>query len=118
MHDVLNRTFEGRLLFPPLSRPRRILECGYGAASWASEVAEQNPRCEVCRTVSLFSSYTGMSQSKTTRRIETIVLVVLIAVHKKLGPLVRRPGSEDFSSHRPSQNLNEQATKMWNHHRL
>ncbi|PSS25646.1 hypothetical protein M430DRAFT_48081 [Amorphotheca resinae ATCC 22711] len=47
MHDVLSRTFDGRLIFPPLPRPRRILDCGYGTASWASEVAEQHPRCEV-----------------------------------------------------------------------
>ncbi|KIN08384.1 hypothetical protein OIDMADRAFT_110979 [Oidiodendron maius Zn] len=47
MHNVLHRTFDGRLIFPPLSRPRRILECGYGTASWASGVAEQNPQCEV-----------------------------------------------------------------------
>jgi len=47
MHNVLCKTFDGRHIFPPLNRPRRILECGYGAASWACEVAEQNPRCEV-----------------------------------------------------------------------
>ncbi|KAF4631398.1 hypothetical protein G7Y89_g6735 [Cudoniella acicularis] len=47
MNNVLNRVFDGRLLFPPLSRPRRILDCGYGNGSWAVEVADQNPRCEV-----------------------------------------------------------------------
>ncbi|TVY82294.1 Secondary metabolism regulator laeA, partial [Lachnellula suecica] len=46
MHNVLNRVFDGRLIFPPLTRPRRILDCGYGTASWASEVAEQNERCD------------------------------------------------------------------------
>ncbi|KAL3418258.1 UMTA methyltransferase [Phlyctema vagabunda] len=45
-HDVLSRCFDGRLVFPPLTRLRRILDCGYGTASWAMEVAEQNPRCE------------------------------------------------------------------------
>ncbi|KAL2061827.1 hypothetical protein VTL71DRAFT_7205, partial [Oculimacula yallundae] len=46
-HNVLNRVFEGRLIFPPIHRPRRILDCGYGTGVWASEVAEQNPQCEV-----------------------------------------------------------------------
>jgi len=47
MNHVLNMTFDNRLLFPPLARPRRILECGYGTASWAIAVAEEHPRCEV-----------------------------------------------------------------------
>lgn len=46
-HNVLNRVFDGRLLFPPLTRPRRILDLGYGSADWAIEVAEQNERCDV-----------------------------------------------------------------------
>lgn len=46
-HTVLNRVFDNRLLFPALSRPRRILDCGYGTASWAIDVAMQNPGCEV-----------------------------------------------------------------------
>jgi hypothetical protein len=29
------------------------LDCGYGAAGWACEVAEQNPRCEVSSHSSL-----------------------------------------------------------------
>ena len=48
MHNVLNLVFDGRLLFPPLTRPRRILDLGYGSASWATEVAEQNERADVC----------------------------------------------------------------------
>ena len=47
LHNVLNRVFDGRLIFPPVTRPRRILDCGFGTGDWASEVAEQNPRCEV-----------------------------------------------------------------------
>ncbi|KAM3067417.1 hypothetical protein ACMFMG_011567 [Clarireedia jacksonii] len=44
---VFNRVFENRLIFPPLTRPRRILDCGYGTADWAVDVARQNPRCEI-----------------------------------------------------------------------
>ncbi|KAK3324272.1 S-adenosyl-L-methionine-dependent methyltransferase [Cercophora scortea] len=47
MHMLFNMMFENRLLFPPIPRPRRILECGSGSASWAMEVAEQYPECEV-----------------------------------------------------------------------
>ena len=51
MANTLNLTFDRRLIFPPLTRPRRILECGYGDASWAIAVAEEFPRCEVsCAT--------------------------------------------------------------------
>jgi ubiquinone/menaquinone biosynthesis C-methylase UbiE len=49
MPNILNQTFDNRLIFPPLSRPRRILDLGYGNAAWALEVAEQHPRCEVRR---------------------------------------------------------------------
>ncbi|KAK3940647.1 S-adenosyl-L-methionine-dependent methyltransferase [Diplogelasinospora grovesii] len=47
MHQMFNMMFEHRLIFPPITRPRRILDCGYGSASWAVEVAEQYPDCEV-----------------------------------------------------------------------
>ncbi|RAL16404.1 class I SAM-dependent methyltransferase [Aspergillus homomorphus CBS 101889] len=52
-HRVFNKVFNDRLIFPPLPDlespriPRRILDCGHGTASWAIEVAEQNPRCEI-----------------------------------------------------------------------
>ncbi|KXH27156.1 UMTA methyltransferase [Colletotrichum nymphaeae SA-01] len=39
--------FENRLLFPPITRPRRILECGFGAGDWAIDVAQQHQNCEV-----------------------------------------------------------------------
>ncbi|CAG8958521.1 hypothetical protein HYFRA_00009836 [Hymenoscyphus fraxineus] len=45
-HNLLQRVFEGRLIFPPIARPRRILDCGYGTAGWASDVADQNPSCD------------------------------------------------------------------------
>lgn len=46
-NNVLSRVFENRLIFAPLSRPRRILECGYGTSDWAAQVAIQHQRCEV-----------------------------------------------------------------------
>ncbi len=39
MHNVLGRVFDGRLVFPPLHRLRRVLEAGYGTAAWANAVA-------------------------------------------------------------------------------
>ncbi|KAJ5363655.1 uncharacterized protein N7496_009368, partial [Penicillium cataractarum] len=44
---VFQRIFDDRLIFPPIHRLRRVLDCGHGAASWAIEVAEQHPSCEV-----------------------------------------------------------------------
>ena len=47
MHHVFLQLFDGRLIFPPISRPRRILDCGFGSASWAVDVAETYPNCQV-----------------------------------------------------------------------
>ncbi|KAK0710274.1 S-adenosyl-L-methionine-dependent methyltransferase [Lasiosphaeria miniovina] len=47
MHRVFEAMFDNRLIFPPVPRPRRILDCGYGCGSWAIGVAEQYPNCEV-----------------------------------------------------------------------
>ncbi|KAK1987981.1 UMTA methyltransferase [Colletotrichum cereale] len=47
MHAVLSIVFENQLIFPPIARPRRILECGFGAGDWALEVAQKHPSCEV-----------------------------------------------------------------------
>ncbi|EPS28177.1 hypothetical protein PDE_03123 [Penicillium oxalicum 114-2] len=44
---LFHRIFDGRLIFPPLRRLDRILDCGHGAASWATDVAEHYPGCEV-----------------------------------------------------------------------
>lgn len=46
-HGVFQRLFDGRLIFPPIQSPRRILECGFGNASWAIDVADHYPNCEV-----------------------------------------------------------------------
>ncbi|RKU45804.1 hypothetical protein DL546_005381 [Coniochaeta pulveracea] len=47
MHHVFSLLFQNRLVFPPVSALNRVLECGFGAGSWAIEVAEQHPECEV-----------------------------------------------------------------------
>ncbi|KAL8627445.1 hypothetical protein Q9189_006853 [Teloschistes chrysophthalmus] len=46
-HQVLDIVFDGKLFFPPVSRVRSVLDCGYGAGSWAVEVAERDPNCTV-----------------------------------------------------------------------
>ncbi len=51
MEAVFSRMFDNRLIFPPVLNPRRILECGFGSASWAVKVAEEHPECEVGRGV-------------------------------------------------------------------
>jgi len=35
------------LIFPPINNPKKILDCGYGSASWAIEVAEKYPDSKV-----------------------------------------------------------------------
>ncbi|KAI4131552.1 MAG: hypothetical protein LQ338_001186 [Usnochroma carphineum] len=44
---MLKIVFNNKLFFPPVSRVRTVLDCGYGAASWAVEVAEEHPSCTV-----------------------------------------------------------------------
>ena len=51
-HQVLSLVFNGKLVFPPIDTTGCILDCGYGAASWAIEVADAYPDC----TVSISSS--------------------------------------------------------------
>ncbi|KAB8256985.1 S-adenosyl-L-methionine-dependent methyltransferase [Aspergillus pseudonomiae] len=46
-HQVFNKVFDNRLIFPPIPQPQKILDCGYGTGSWAIETAEQHPRCKV-----------------------------------------------------------------------
>lgn len=46
-NDIFNMIFDERLIFPPVRNPRQILDCGYGAACWAVDVAEAYPDCEV-----------------------------------------------------------------------
>lgn len=49
---MLDIVFDGRLIFPPIGTVKSVLDCGYGAASWAAEVAEQYPDCTVRLPVS------------------------------------------------------------------
>ncbi|KAK2759516.1 hypothetical protein FQN54_002995 [Arachnomyces sp. PD_36] len=44
---VFNKVFDDRLIFPPVSQPKKVLDCGYGSGAWAVEVAEEYPGCEV-----------------------------------------------------------------------
>ncbi|KAB5576496.1 S-adenosyl-L-methionine-dependent methyltransferase, partial [Coniochaeta sp. 2T2.1] len=53
VHEVFNRLFDNRLIFPAMPNPTRILDCGFGTASWAIDVAEQFPSCEVRRNYSV-----------------------------------------------------------------
>ncbi|KAI5811597.1 S-adenosyl-L-methionine-dependent methyltransferase [Peziza echinospora] len=46
-HRTLQSVFEGRLIFPPVNNPKKILDCGCGSAAWATEVAERFPESEV-----------------------------------------------------------------------
>ncbi|KAL4903665.1 hypothetical protein BDW74DRAFT_179658 [Aspergillus multicolor] len=46
-HRIFNKMFDNRLVFPPIPGLRRVLDCGYGTGSWAVDMAEQNPDCEV-----------------------------------------------------------------------
>lgn len=43
---MFNLVFDGRLIFPPVTGPKNVLDCGYGAASWAVELAESYPECQ------------------------------------------------------------------------
>ena len=46
-HRVLSLVFDGRLVFGPVPQLRRALDLGYGAASWAIELANGRPDCHV-----------------------------------------------------------------------
>ncbi|EEP77590.1 conserved hypothetical protein [Uncinocarpus reesii 1704] len=46
-HRVLNHVFDHRLIFPPVDRLAKVLDCGYGSGAWAVEVAEQYESCDV-----------------------------------------------------------------------
>ncbi|PTB60408.1 hypothetical protein M431DRAFT_502545 [Trichoderma harzianum CBS 226.95] len=57
MHSMLGTVFDNRLIFPPVSKPGKILECGFGAADWAVDVAEHYPDAEVRAQVCYFDPF-------------------------------------------------------------
>ncbi|KAF3171742.1 hypothetical protein TWF788_009646 [Orbilia oligospora] len=46
-HLVFRKIFDGRLIFPPVEDPKKILDCGYGSGAWAIEAAEKYPDAEI-----------------------------------------------------------------------
>jgi trans-aconitate methyltransferase len=47
---VFHRVFDNRLIFPPVTSPRNILDLGCGGGDWAMQVSEQYPDASVSRT--------------------------------------------------------------------
>lgn len=58
---MLRTVFDNRLIFPPVSRLKMILECGFGAGDWSVDVAEQYPNAEV-RIQALLLQITSTTQ--------------------------------------------------------
>ncbi|KAM0513853.1 hypothetical protein ACHAPE_007454 [Trichoderma viride] len=56
MHSMLRTVFDNRLIFPPVSRLKMILECGFGAGDWSVDVAEQYPDAETATLVAVRTS--------------------------------------------------------------
>ena len=56
-HLVFSLMFDQRLIFASMNRVRNVLDCGYGTASWAIEVAEAYPDCEVRSSACLLSIF-------------------------------------------------------------
>ena len=56
-HRVFSLMFDQRLIFASMTRVRNVLDCGYGTASWAIEVAEAYPDCEVRSSASCPASF-------------------------------------------------------------
>lgn len=46
-HKAFSKVFDYRLIFPPVNRPRKVLDCGSGTGAWAAEVAAEYPGCKV-----------------------------------------------------------------------
>jgi hypothetical protein len=75
MHSMLRTVFDNRLIFPPVSRLKMILECGFGAGDWSVDVAEQYPDAEVRIQAFLFQTL-----SATQWRVE---LALQYPLHNK-----------------------------------
>ncbi|KAG0133499.1 S-adenosyl-L-methionine-dependent methyltransferase [Tuber indicum] len=46
-HEIFKLVFDRKLIFPPVHNPGKILDCGYGSGSWATDVAMKYPHCDV-----------------------------------------------------------------------
>jgi len=60
-HQVFHLLFDERLYFPPLTNPRRVLDCGYGQGTWTVAMAEAYEQSEVCCTSFLRAHYRSMA---------------------------------------------------------
>ncbi|EGE06322.1 hypothetical protein TEQG_05325 [Trichophyton equinum CBS 127.97] len=45
--QLFSKVFDDRIIFPPVQQLDKVLDCGYGSGTWAVEIAEQYPDCEV-----------------------------------------------------------------------
>jgi hypothetical protein len=63
-HHLFLDIFDGRLFFPPLQYPRRILDLGYGRGNWAVTMAQTYHDSEV-RTFTLFLPFPTMINSRS-----------------------------------------------------
>jgi len=81
MHGVLQRVFDDRLIFPPISSPRRILDCGYGTGHWAMQVALQYPRCQVC-----FAASMHLAMSATILKLSCTRQVIGVDISSHMTP--------------------------------
>lgn len=68
MHSMFRTVFDNRLVFPPVSRPKMILECGFGAGDWSVDVAEQYPDAEVRIHVLLVQALPSLSGGLSLHR--------------------------------------------------
>lgn len=46
-YRVLRMIFDGKLVFPPMSDLRKVLDLGYGTGSWATDLACEEPNSKV-----------------------------------------------------------------------
>jgi hypothetical protein len=57
-YRVFYELFDGKLFFPPLQYPRRILDCGYGQGNWAVTMAQTYHQSEVSQWTPVWHSWT------------------------------------------------------------
>lgn len=62
-HRALSKVFDDRLVFPPVQRLKKVLDCGYGSGGWAMEVAEQNESCSVSLPAALILLFSVDSEA-------------------------------------------------------